>query len=103
MDDHDAGADEFIDEADIIASTKLDAARKRELLSQQFARTASNGNAAALEKMWATCQGTQWVDIDYRDDQGSTPLICASCFGHTRIAELLLGYGANVNSQDNCK
>ncbi|KAJ2710409.1 hypothetical protein H4R19_003756, partial [Coemansia spiralis] len=101
MDDHDAGTGDFIAEADIIASTKLGADRKRELLSEQFARTASSGNAAGLESMWATCQGRQWVDIDHRDDQGSTPLICASCFGHTRIAELLLEYGANVNSQDN--
>ncbi|KAJ2595519.1 hypothetical protein GGF39_003793 [Coemansia sp. RSA 1721] len=51
--------------------------------------------------MWETCQGSKWIDIDYRDDQGSTPLICASCFGHSHIAELLLNNGANVDSQDN--
>ncbi|KAJ1729010.1 hypothetical protein LPJ61_003731 [Coemansia biformis] len=101
QDAYDLGTDDYIDEADIISSAKLGNDRKRELLSQHFARTASNGNAPALERMWEACLGQQWVDIDYRDDQGSTPLICASCFGHTRVAELLLEYGANVNSQDN--
>ncbi|KAJ2355417.1 hypothetical protein H4S01_006908, partial [Coemansia sp. RSA 2610] len=96
-------SDEFLGEADIIASPALTNDKKRELLSQGFARTASNGDVNALERMWESCQGTTWVDIDYRDDQGSTPLICASCFGHTHIAELLIEYGANVNSQDNCK
>ncbi|PIA13899.1 hypothetical protein COEREDRAFT_99309 [Coemansia reversa NRRL 1564] len=94
-------ADDFFNETDIIKSSKLTETEKRELLSQQFARTASNGDVNALESMWRTCEGLEWIDIDYRDDQGSTPLICASCFGHTHIAELLLGYSASVNLQDN--
>ncbi|KAJ2139434.1 hypothetical protein IW136_002860, partial [Coemansia sp. RSA 678] len=92
---------DFLTEADIIAAPNLSNDKKRELVSQSFARTASNGDVNALERVWETCQGSQWVDIDYRDDQGSTPLICASCFGHTHIAELLLEYGASVNLQDN--
>ncbi|KAJ2857374.1 hypothetical protein GGI22_003533 [Coemansia erecta] len=96
-------ADEFRSETDIIESSELSPAKKRDQLSQRFARTASSGDAAALERMWTSCQGKQWIDIDHRDDQGSTPLICASCFGHTHIAELLLEYGASVDTQDNCK
>ncbi|KAJ1667978.1 hypothetical protein IW140_002412 [Coemansia sp. RSA 1813] len=94
-------ADEFLSETDIIESTELSPAKKQHQLSQRFARTASSGDAAALERMWTACQGKQWIDIDYRDDQGSTPLICASCFGHIHIARLLLEYGASVNTQDN--
>ncbi|KAJ2081863.1 hypothetical protein H4R24_002020 [Coemansia sp. RSA 988] len=94
-------ANDFFNETDIIKSNKLSDTEKRELLSQQFARTASNGDVNALESMWRTCNGLEWIDIDYRDDQGSTPLICTSCFGHTHIAELLLGYSASVNLQDN--
>ncbi|KAJ2124812.1 hypothetical protein IW147_001417 [Coemansia sp. RSA 720] len=92
---------DFLTEADIIAAPKLTNDKKRELVSQSFARTASNGDVHAVERVWETCRGSEWVDIDYRDDQGSTPLICASCFGHTHIAELLLEYGASVNLQDN--
>ncbi|KAJ2799732.1 hypothetical protein H4R20_004321, partial [Coemansia guatemalensis] len=99
--EYNTDADDFFNEVDIIKSGKLTDAEKRELLSQQFARTASNGDVNALESMWKTCSGLKWIDIDYRDDQGSTPLICASCFGHTHIAELLLGYSASVNLQDN--
>ncbi|KAJ2753612.1 hypothetical protein H4S06_003716, partial [Coemansia sp. BCRC 34490] len=95
--------DEFLSETDIIESAELSAAKKRDQLSQRFARTASSGDAGALERMWASCHGEQWIDIDHRDDQGSTPLICASCFGHAHIAELLLKYGAKVDTQDNCK
>ncbi|KAJ2515826.1 Histone-lysine N-methyltransferase [Coemansia sp. RSA 2049] len=93
--------DEFLSETDIIESAELSAAKKRDQLSQRFARTASSGDAGALERMWASCHGEQWIDIDHRDDQGSTPLICASCFGHAHIAELLLKYGAKVDTQDN--
>ncbi|KAJ2725962.1 hypothetical protein GGI07_000890 [Coemansia sp. Benny D115] len=93
--------DSFLSEPDIIESAELSDSRKRELLSQRFARTASNGDVNALERLWETCQGSKWVDIDYRDDQGSTPLICAACFGHSQIAELLLSKGASVDSQDN--
>ncbi|KAJ2781068.1 Histone-lysine N-methyltransferase [Coemansia interrupta] len=92
---------DFLSDQDIVQSAQLSDDEKRELLSQRFARMASNGDLNALEQMWETCQGSKWVDIDYRDDQGSTPLICVSCFGHTHIAELLLSNGANVNSQDN--
>ncbi|KAJ2163039.1 hypothetical protein GGF46_000225 [Coemansia sp. RSA 552] len=99
--DYDVEPDDFHSEADIISSTKLSDDKKREVVSLRFARTASNGDVRALERMWDVCRGSQWVNIDHRDDQGSTPLICASCFGHTHIAELLLEYGANVDSQDN--
>ncbi|KAJ2364705.1 hypothetical protein IW150_006409, partial [Coemansia sp. RSA 2607] len=94
-------SNDLLSEQDIVQSAQLSDDEKRELLSQRFARIASNGDLNALEQMWETCKGSKWVDIDYRDDQGSTPLICVSCFGHTHIAELLLSYGANVNSQDN--
>ncbi|KAJ2696043.1 hypothetical protein H4218_004862 [Coemansia sp. IMI 209128] len=98
--EHSALTDDFVTEADLVESTELTDDRKRELLSQRFARTASSGDVIALERLWERCQGSKWVDIDYRDDQGSTPLICASCFQHSHIAELLLSYGASVNLQD---
>ncbi|KAJ2908060.1 hypothetical protein GGI21_003265, partial [Coemansia aciculifera] len=98
--DHSELTDDFISESDIISSVELTDDKKRQLLSQRFARTASSGDVNALERLWETCQGSKWVDIDCRDDQGSTPLICASCFQHSHIAELLLSYGASVNLQD---
>ncbi|KAJ2883388.1 hypothetical protein H4R27_002795 [Coemansia aciculifera] len=98
--EHSGLTDDFITEVDIVESTELTDDKKRELLSQRFARTASSGDVIALERLWETCQGSKWVDINYRDDQGSTPLICASCFQHSHIAELLLSYGASVNLQD---
>ncbi|KAJ2050465.1 hypothetical protein GGI08_005485 [Coemansia sp. S2] len=98
--EHSGLTDDFITEVDIVESTELTDDKKRDLLSQRFARTASSGDVIALERLWETCQGSKWVDINYRDDQGSTPLICASCFQHSHIAELLLSYGASVNLQD---
>ncbi|KAJ2735650.1 hypothetical protein IW152_001427 [Coemansia sp. BCRC 34962] len=98
--EHSALTDDFVTKTDLVESTELTDDRKRELLSQRFARTASNGDVIALERLWERCQGSKWVDIDYRDDQGSTPLICASCFQHSHIVELLLSYGASVNLQD---
>ncbi|KAJ2743161.1 hypothetical protein GGI20_003964 [Coemansia sp. BCRC 34301] len=98
--EHSELTDDFITESDIVESGELTDDKKRQLLSQRFARTASSGDVNALERLWESCQGSKWVDIDYRDDQGSTPLICASCFQHSHIAELLLSYGASVNLQD---
>ncbi|KAJ1958340.1 hypothetical protein GGI12_004759 [Dipsacomyces acuminosporus] len=88
------------DEADIIQSAELTDDKKRGLLSLRFSRIASSGDAQALERLWDKCHGAKWIDVDYRDDEGSTPLICAACFGHAQVIELLLAYGADINSQD---
>lgn len=101
MEDGNSFTNDFCNEVDIIESKELDSARKQELVSQLFARVASNGDGTELKRLWEGCEGEKWIDIDYRDDEGSTPLICASCFGHAHVAELLLGYGASVNTQDN--
>ena len=41
------------------------------------------------------------VNTDYKDNEGTTPLILASQHGHIEIVTALLSAGANVNIQDN--
>jgi hypothetical protein len=41
-----------------------------------------------------------FVDIDASDEEGTAPLIYASCFGHEAVVEALLEAGANVDKQD---
>ena len=40
------------------------------------------------------------VDIEDKDDSRCTPLLLASCCGHTEIVKLLLECGANLESRD---
>ncbi|KAJ1941625.1 hypothetical protein EC988_006709, partial [Linderina pennispora] len=93
-------SDDFQSEAGIISSAALPDDAKRAQLSQRFSRAASNGDITQVQRLWESCEGTKWIDIDYRDEEGSTPLICASAFGHASIAEMLLEYGADVDAQD---
>ena len=41
------------------------------------------------------------ADVNAKDNDGDTPLIWASCEGHTEIVKLLLAHGADVNTKDN--
>ena len=38
--------------------------------------------------------------LDFRDDDGNTPLIKAACFGSDKIVEILLDWGADVDLQN---
>ena len=40
------------------------------------------------------------IDVNVRDDNGGTPLIYASLYGHLEIVELLLKSNANTDIQD---
>ncbi|KAF9182671.1 hypothetical protein BGZ51_005749 [Haplosporangium sp. Z 767] len=71
---------------------------KRERLSKLFARAASNGDLQCMIDMLTNFRN--WIDIDYHDDDGSTPLILATCFGHVAAASMLLDAGAMVDARD---
>jgi len=41
------------------------------------------------------------IDVDVRDDQGWTPLMCAATHGHLEMCDLLFEFGADVNARKN--
>lgn len=74
---------------------------KRIKLSKLFSRAASNGDMNRVADMLDNFR--DWIDIEAQDEDGTTPLIYAACFGHVEIAFMLLEAGALVDARDKCK
>jgi hypothetical protein len=95
--------DEIEDEQTVLNHTKIDNAEKRNLITKIFTRAASNGDARKIRHMLSQEQLLPFIDIDRQDEDGTTPLIYAACFGALEVLIALLEAGANANTQDKCK
>ncbi|KAF9109847.1 hypothetical protein BGX27_007130 [Mortierella sp. AM989] len=71
---------------------------KKRQLSKLFSRASSNGDMNRVADMLDNFR--DWIDIEAQDEDGTTPLIYAACFGHTEIAFMLLEAGAKVDARD---
>ncbi|KAG0242539.1 hypothetical protein BGW41_003897 [Actinomortierella wolfii] len=71
---------------------------KKMRLTKLFARAASNGDMNRIADMLDNFR--EWIDIEAQDEDGTTPLIYAACFGHVEIAFMLLEAGATVDARD---
>ncbi|KAG0349102.1 hypothetical protein BG004_001927 [Podila humilis] len=71
---------------------------KRIKLSKLFSRAASNGDMNRVADILDNFR--DWIDIEAQDEDGTTPLIYAACFGHVEIAFMLLEAGALVDARD---
>ncbi|KAI9362386.1 DIL domain-containing protein [Pilaira anomala] len=80
----------------------LDGAKKTERLTEILSRSASHGDLVTIRHLVNDRRLSPYVDLDASDDEndGSTPLIYASCFGKIDVARFLLQVGANVDVQD---
>jgi hypothetical protein len=95
--------DQFSDEHQILANPELSDEMKRAKISRILARAASNGDDARVRELLEDERIRSWIDPDAQDEDGTTPLIYAACFGHLEVAKALLRAGANVDAQDQCK
>lgn len=70
------------DEDTIVADTTLADADKKDLLQKALTMAASNGDVARIRRL---VRGTakDYVDVDKPDEEGTAPLIYASCFVRT--------------------
>jgi hypothetical protein len=89
---------EQLDDARGIVSRSLPDKDKKIRMSKLFSRAASNGDMNRVAEMLDNFR--DWIDIEAQDEDGTTPLIYAACFGHTEIAFMLLEAGARVDSRD---
>ncbi|KAF9195331.1 hypothetical protein BGZ51_002846 [Haplosporangium sp. Z 767] len=71
---------------------------KKIKMSKLFSRASSNGDMNRVADMLDNFR--DWIDIEAQDEDGTTPLIYAACFGHTEIAFMLLEAGAMVDARD---
>lgn len=87
------------DEEQVAKDDKLSESDKREVLQRTLNLAASNGD---LERLQRLLSGTakSFVDLNAPDADGTAPLIYASCFGHSDVAEALLDAGAEVDKTD---
>uniref|UniRef100_A0A060T561 ARAD1C03256p n=1 Tax=Blastobotrys adeninivorans TaxID=409370 RepID=A0A060T561_BLAAD len=88
------------DEEDVLADESLTPTSKSKALQRILFVAASNGDVDRVHSLLGG-QGRDFVDVDAKDDSGSTALIYSSCFGHEHVVSELLRYGANPDEQDN--
>lgn len=96
-------ADEFINETLILNKQDLTDEEKHAKITRIFTRAASNGDVEKIKEMLAAKEVRPFIDIDARDEDGTTPLIYSACFGKVDVALALLDAGAKVDTQDKCK
>ena len=84
-----------------IMSRSLPDSEKKNILARLFSRAASNGDRARMQDMLEHFR--DWIDLDAQDEDGTSPLIYAACFGHVEVASMLLEAGAVVDARDKCK
>jgi hypothetical protein len=94
--------DEFINETLILNKQDLTEDEKQAKITRIFSRAASNGDVEKIKEMLATKELRPFIDIDARDEDGTTPLIYSACFGKVDVALALLDAGAKVDTQDKC-
>ncbi|KAJ5727576.1 hypothetical protein N7493_005396 [Penicillium malachiteum] len=87
------------DEENIAVDEKLSTAEKKDILQKNLNMAASNGDVERVQKLLS---GTakSYVDVNMKDEEGTVPLIYASCFGHQDVVSALLDAGAFVDQQD---
>lgn len=87
------------DDESIVANEKLSIPEKKVLLQKSLHNAASNGD---VEQVGRLLKGPakEYVDINGPDEEGTAPIIYASCFGHQDVVLALLDAGAEVDRQD---
>ncbi|KAF8543102.1 DIL domain-containing protein [Trichophaea hybrida] len=88
-----------LDDEEIATSTKLSDQEKKDLLQKALNMAASNGEEERVRKLLKG-GASKIIDVNAPDEEGTSPLIYASCFGHEEVVEALLEAGANIDQQD---
>lgn len=80
------------DEESIAADEKLADTEKRDILQKSLNMAASNGDVERVRKLF---QGAakNYVDVNMPDEEGTVPLIYASCFVSTHVTITIAWHG----------
>ncbi|KAJ1924128.1 hypothetical protein IWQ60_005422 [Tieghemiomyces parasiticus] len=87
------------DEQAILTDKTLTRAEKADRVNALFARACADGQVDRVRHLWETV-GQSVIDPNAPDDDGTTPLINAACFGHAAVADFLLGLDCKVDAAD---
>lgn len=72
-------------EESVAGDEKLSDAEKRDTLQKSLNMAASNGDVRRVRKL-VQGQAKNYVDVNMPDEEGTVPLIYASCFVRTPVA-----------------
>lgn len=94
------GPSSAADDAKMASNAQLTEEEKKDGLQSALNMAASNGDLRRLQALLSG-PSSPYLDLNAPDDEGTAPLVYASCFGHQDIVSALLDAGANVDVQDN--
>lgn len=89
----------FEDEDVVANDEKLSDGEKSDKLQKALNMAASNGDVERVRKLLKG-KAKDYVDVNAPDEDGTPPLIYASCFGHEAVVQSLIEAGADVDRQD---
>ncbi|KAK2041162.1 hypothetical protein LZ31DRAFT_568178 [Colletotrichum somersetense] len=89
----------FDNEETILADEKLSDEEKKDMLQRALNMAASNGDVERVTNIVGG-KAKAYIDINAPDEDGTPPLIYASCFGHEGVVQALIDAGADVDKQD---
>ncbi|MCJ1294529.1 hypothetical protein MMC34_006087 [Xylographa carneopallida] len=87
------------DEDSVALDPKLSDEEKKMTLQKSLHMAASNGDVERVRRL-VVGNPRKYVDVNVADEEGTAPLIYASCFGHQEVVSVLLEAGAQVDRQD---
>ncbi|KAI1344013.1 hypothetical protein F5Y15DRAFT_368801 [Xylariaceae sp. FL0016] len=93
------GGQTYEDEDAIATDEKLSEDEKKSILQKALNMSASNGDLEHVKKI-LTGKAKGFVDVNAPDEDGTPPLIYASCFGHESVVKALVDGGVDVDKQD---
>ncbi|KAJ1337980.1 DIL domain-containing protein [Microdochium nivale] len=96
---HQGTADTFEDADTVVADEKLSEDEKKAMLQKAFIMAASNGDTELIRNILGG-KAKSYVDINGPDEDGTPPLLYASCFGHGAVVQALVEAGVDVDKQD---
>ncbi|KAI0556142.1 hypothetical protein F4679DRAFT_569721 [Xylaria curta] len=88
------------DDVDAVAEDdKLSEEEKKTMLQKALNMASSNGDIGQVSKILRG-KAKAFVDVNAPDEDGTPPLIYASCFGHESVVQALVDAGVDVDKQD---
>lgn len=91
------------DDSTLLDRTDLDNELKKTKLTKLFLKSVSSGDLEKVSSYLSNDAMKEFIDINGKDEDGTTPLIYSACFGKFEIAQALVLAGANIDDQDSRK
>lgn len=93
------GGEGLVDVETVAGDEKLSEGEKKKALQKSLAMAASNGDIARVNSILGG-KARPLVDPNALDEEGTPPLVYASCFGHEGVVQALVDAGVDVDKQD---